>query len=324
MKLIIQIPCYNEEGTLPVTLKALPREVAGFDHVEWLVVDDGSTDRTAEMARQHGVDHVVTHPHNKGLAQAFMSGIEACLTLGADVIVNTDADNQYDAADIPALVAPILNGQAQIVVGARPIDEIEHFSIYKKMLQRLGSWVVSLASGVRIPDAPCGYRAIDRNAAMQLYVYTDYTYTLETIIQAGRRNIVITSVPVRVNAVLRPSRLMRSTASYVWRSMITIIRVFMLYMPMAFLGLLSVISGLAGFALGVRYLVFMAMGEGQGHLQSVILAAVLLLAGLVFLMGALISDMLVSNRRLMEEVRMRLLADRVDGKTSGDDGEPTL
>jgi len=324
MKLIIQIPCYNEEDTLPVTLKALPREVAGFDHVEWLIVDDGSTDRTAEVAREHGVDHVITHPHNKGLAQAFMSGIEACLTLGADVIVNTDADNQYDAADIPALVAPILNGQAQIVVGARPIDEIEHFSIYKKMLQRLGSWVVSLASGVRIPDAPCGYRAIDRNAAMQLYVYTDYTYTLETIIQAGRRNIVITSVPVGVNAVLRPSRLIRSTASYVWRSMITILRVFMLYMPMAFLGLLSVISGLAGFTLGVRYLVFMAMGEGQGHLQSVILAAVLLLAGLVFLMGALISDMVVSNRRLMEEVRMRLLADRVDGKTPGDDGEPTL
>ncbi len=324
MKLIIQIPCYNEEDTLPVTLKALPREVAGFDHVEWLIVDDGSTDRTADVAREHGVDHVITHPHNKGLAQAFMSGIEACLTLGADVIVNTDADNQYDAADIPALVAPILNGQAQIVVGARPIDEIEHFSIYKKMLQRLGSWVVSLASGVRIPDAPCGYRAIDRNAAMQLYVYTDYTYTLETIIQAGRRNIVITSVPVGVNAVLRPSRLIRSTASYVWRSMITILRVFMLYMPMAFLGLLSVISGLAGFTLGVRYLVFMAMGEGQGHLQSVILAAVLLLAGLVFLMGALISDMVVSNRRLMEEVRMRLLADRVDGKTPGDDGEPTL
>ncbi len=319
MKLIIQIPCYNEEDTLPVTLKTLPRAVAGFDHVEWLIVDDGSTDGTAEIARQHGVDHVVTHPHNKGLAQAFMSGIEACLTLGADVIVNTDADNQYDAADIPALVAPILSGQAQIVVGERPIDEIEHFSVVKKMLQKLGSWVVSLASGVRIPDAPCGYRAIDRNAAMQLYVYTDYTYTLETIIQAGRRNIVITSVPVRVNAVLRPSRLIRSTASYVWRSMITIVRVFMLYMPMAFLGLLSAISGLAGFILGVRYLVLMAMGEGQGHLQSVILTAVLLLSGLVFLMGALISDMVVSNRRLMEEVRIRLLADRIDGQTPGGD-----
>lgn len=324
MKLIIQIPCFNEEEALPVTLKALPREVAGFDHVEWLIVDDGSTDRTADVARQHGVDHVITHPHNRGLAQAFMSGIEACLTLGADVIVNTDADNQYDAADIPALVAPILNGEAQIVVGQRPIDKIDHFSTSKKLLQRLGSWVVSMASGVHIPDAPCGYRAIDRNAAMRLYVYTDYTYTLETIIQAGRRNIVITSVPVSVNEVLRPSRLMRSTASYVWRSMITIIRVFMLYMPMAFLGLLSAISGAAGFALGVRYLVFMAMGQGQGHLQSVILSAVLLSAGLVFLMGALISDMLVSNRRLMEEVRIRLLAQRIDGKIPGDDEKPTL
>ena len=322
MKLIIQIPCYNEEQALPVTLKTLPREVAGFDSVEWLIIDDGSTDRTAEMARQHGVDHVVSHPHNKGLAQAFMSGIEACLTLGADVIVNTDADHQYDAADIPALVAPILNGQAQIVVGERPIDEIKHFSLLKKMLQRLGSWVVSLASGVRIPDAPCGYRAIDRNAAMQLYVYTDYTYTLESIIQAGRRNIAITSVPVRVNDEIRPSRLIRSTASYVWRSIITIIRVFMLYMPMAFLGLLAAVSGLAGLAFGVRYLILMAMGEGQGHLQSVILAGVLLLAGLVFLMGALISDMVASNRRLIEEVRMRDLVDKIGRESTTGEGPP--
>jgi len=317
MKLIIQIPCYNEEFSLPVTLAALPRKVPGFDRVEWLVIDDGSTDRTVQVAKDHGVDHVVSHPHNKGLAQTFMTGIEASLRLGADVIVNTDADNQYNADDIPDLVAPILKKEAQIVVGERPISEIAHFSAAKKLLQRVGSWVVSLASGVRVPDAPCGFRAFDRAAAVQVYVFTDYTYTIETIIQAGRRNIAIKTVPISTNDDIRPSRLVKSTASYVWRSFLTIVRVFMLYMPMAFLGSLAALSAAAGLVLGFRYLVYLALGEGAGHLQSVVLAAILLIASMVFLMGALISDMVAANRRLLEEVRMRRLADEIDGANPG-------
>lgn len=316
MKLIIQIPCFNEEDSLPATLADLPRKVAGFDVVEWLVIDDGSTDATAEVAKAEGVDHIVSHPHNKGLAQAFMTGIEACLRLGADVIVNTDADNQYDARSIPDLVAPILARKAQIVVGARPISEIAHFSAPKKLLQRVGSWVVSLASGVRIPDAPCGFRAIDRNAAIQIYVFTDYTYTIETIIQAGRRNISITSVPVATNGETRPSRLIKSTLNYVWRSVLTIIRVFMLYMPMAFLGTLAALSASVGMIFGIRYLIFMVLGEGQGHVQSVLLAAILLIASMVFMMGALISDMVAANRRLLEEVRMRRIAAEIEGNKS--------
>ena len=314
MKLIIQIPCFNEQDILPVTLADLPRELAGFDTVEWLVIDDGSTDDTVKVAKAHGVDHIVSHPHNKGLAQAYMTGIEASLRLGADVIVNTDADNQYQASNIPDLVAPILAKEAQLVVGARLIAEIAHFSATKKLLQRLGSWVVGLASGVRVPDAPCGFRAIDRNAAIQIYVYTDYTYTIETLIQAGRRNIAIKSIPISTNEATRPSRLIKSTASYVWRSVLTIVRVFMLYMPMAFLGTLAALSATAGVALGIRYLVLMAMGQGQGHLQSVVLAAILLIAAMVFLMGALISDMVAANRRLLEEVRMRRLADEIEGR----------
>ena len=311
MKLIIQIPCYDEEATLAVALAALPRQVPGFDRVEWLVIDDGSTDRTVEVARAAGADHVVRHPHNKGLAQAFMTGLETSLKLGADVIVHTDADNQYNAADIPALVAPILKGEAQIVIGERPIAHIAHFSRAKKLLQRLGSWVVSAASGVRIPDAPSGFRAIDREAAIQLYAYTDYTYTLETIIQAGRRNIAITSVPVRVNPDLRPSRLIRSTAGYVWRSVHTILRVFMLYMPMAFLTTVAAVFGTAGLVLCLRYLWFMAIGEGEGHVQSLLLAAVLLVAAMIFMMGALISDTIAANRRLLEELRARRLREEL-------------
>jgi glycosyltransferase involved in cell wall biosynthesis len=316
MKLIIQIPCFNEEDSLPATLADLPREIAGFDAVEWLVIDDGSTDNTVEVAKAQGVDHIVSHPHNKGLAQAFMTGIEASLRLGADVIVNTDADNQYNAGNIPDLIAPILAKEAQIVVGARPIKEIAHFSVTKKLLQRLGSWVVGLASGVHIPDAPCGFRAIDRNAAIQIYVFTDYTYTIETIIQAGRRNIAITSVPVLTNGETRPSRLIKSTMSYVWRSVLTVVRVFMLYMPMAFLGTLAAISATAGLVLGIRYVVFMLMGQGQGHLQSVVLAAILLIVAMVFMMGALITDMVAANRRLLEEVRMRRLAEDIKGEGS--------
>ena len=217
MKLIIQIPCLNESETLAIALAELPRTVEGFDTVEWLIIDDGSTDNTAEVARASGVHHVVRHPVNRGLAEAFMTGIDACLALGADVIVNTDADNQYNGADIPKLTAPVLAGEAEIVIGARPISETEHFSWIKKKLQRLGSWAVRVASRTNVADAPSGFRAISREAAMRLNVFNAYTYTLETIIQAGRSNMRVLSVPVRTNADLRPSRLVKSISSYVKR-----------------------------------------------------------------------------------------------------------
>jgi glycosyltransferase involved in cell wall biosynthesis len=239
MKLIIQIPCHNEEETLPGTLADLPREVPGFDAVEWQIINDGSTDRTIEVAKEHGVDHIVDLSHNQGLASAFMAGIEAALRAGADVIINTDGDNQYDASGIPDLTAPILAGDAQIVVGERPITAIQHFSPIKQALQRLGSWVVRVASGTEIGDAPSGFRAIHRDAAIQLYVFDRYTYTLETIIQAGRLGIPITSVPINVNDPTRESRLIKSMGSYVWRSSKTILRVAVLYSPFRFLALLA-------------------------------------------------------------------------------------
>jgi len=229
LKLIIQIPCYNEADTLAIALAALPREVPGFDAVEWLIIDDGSTDDTVAVARANGVDHVIRHTRNQGLARGFMTGLDACLRLGADVIVNTDADNQYNADDIPALTKPILEHRADIVVGARPIETIKHFSPVKKMLQKLGSWVVRLASKTDIPDAPSGFRAMSRAAAQRLMVFNDYTYTLETIIQAGQKNMAITSVPIRINGDLRPSRLVKSIPSYIKRSIVTIIRIFIIY-----------------------------------------------------------------------------------------------
>ncbi|MEI7981420.1 MAG: glycosyltransferase family 2 protein, partial [Bacteroidota bacterium] len=226
MKLIIQIPCYNEEKTLPIALAELPRRVEGFDSVEWLIIDDGSTDKTIEVARKNGVDHVVSLPKHQGLAKGYMAGLEACLHLDADVIVNTDADNQYFAGDIPALTSPILEGKAQIVIGARPIQKIAHFSPVKKLFQKFGSWVVRQASNTNIPDATSGFRAMNRESAMQLNVFNEYTYTLETIIQAGQKNLSIISVPIRVNDDLRPSRLLKSIPSYIKRSIVTIIRVF--------------------------------------------------------------------------------------------------
>lgn len=305
MKLIIQIPCCNEAEALPVTLAALPRQVDGFERVEWLVVDDGSTDQTAQKARQHGADHVVRHARNRGLAQAFMTGLEASLRLRADVIVNTDADNQYDARDIPALVAPILEGRADLVVGSRPIETIQHFSPIKKLLERLGSWVVRMASKTDIADAPSGFRALSRDAARQMMVFNNYTYTLETIIQAGQKAMAITSVPVRVNRELRPSRLVRSIPSYVWRSMVTILRIFIVYRPFLFFCTIGVALFAAGFLIGLRYLHFYLTGSGAGHIQSVILAAILLGMGFQTLLIAFVADLLAANRKLAEEIRYR-------------------
>lgn len=303
MKLIIQIPCYNEAQTLAIALASLPREVAGFDKVEWLIIDDGSKDDTVEVAKRCGVDHIVSHTQNQGLARAFMTGINACLALGADVIVNTDADNQYEAADIPALVQPILDGTAEIVVGARPIADIEHFSPVKKFLQRLGSSVVRIASETDIPDAPSGFRAMSRAAAAQLIVYNRYTYTLETIIQAGQSGIPITSVPVRVNEDLRPSRLVKSIFSYITRNIFTIFRIFVLYRPFLFFMAIGTVLFLFGMGISIRFLLYYFAGDGDGHVQSLILGAVLLSGGAGTWLMAIISSLLASNRRLLEEIR---------------------
>jgi len=306
VKLIIQIPCYNEAETLAIALSYLPKEVDGVDEVEWLVIDDGSTDATVEVARANGVDHVVSHTHNRGLAAAFMTGLDASLKLGADIIVNTDADNQYNAEDIPALVAPVLAGSAEIVVGARPIAEIEHFSPIKKMLQKLGSWAVRVASKTDIPDAPSGFRAITRDAAMRLNVFNAYTYTIETIIQAGQKGMAITSVPVRVNEDLRPSRLVKSVPSYVKRSLITIVRIFMTYKPMRFFMLPALVLLAIGAVIGFRFLWFYFQGQGSGHIQSLILGAVVILVGSQMAMFGFIAELFGNNRKLLEEVQWRV------------------
>ncbi len=306
VKLIIQIPCYNEAETLAIALKALPRQVEGFNCVEWLIIDDGSQDKTVEVARECGVDHIVKHPVNKGLAKAFMTGINACLDKGADVIVNTDADNQYEADDIPQLTAPIISGSAEFVIGARPVQTIEHFSPVKKFLQKLGSWVVRIASKTDIPDAPSGFRAMSRATAQKLIVFSNYTYTLETIIQAGQKDIAITSVPVRVNEDLRPSRLVKSIASYINRSIITIIRIFVVYRPFRFFGTIGVVLFSLGFIIGLRFLFSYLDGEGSGHIQSLILASVLLGMGFQTLLIAFVADLLSANRKLLEDLRFKM------------------
>ena len=320
MKLIIQIPCLNEAEHLPATLVTLPRALPGFETVEWLVVDDGSTDNTAGVARLYGVDHVVRLPYNQGLARAFMAGIEAALRAGADVIVNTDADNQYDASCIPDLVAPILAGRAQIVVGARPIEDIAHFSLLKRKLQRLGSFAVRMASGTDIEDAASGFRAIHRSAAQRLYVFNDFTYTLETIIQAGRKNIPTASVPIRVNGQTRPSRLFKSITSYVTRSMAVILRIALLYRPLQVFAALAALIALPGFIAIARFLYFYATGHSQGHIQSLAIASVLISVAAIVAMGGLLADLIAANRMLLEDLRARQLADSLDKAVHRDDG----
>ena len=304
MKLIIQIPCYNEAETLAIALGALPREVEGFDKVEWLIINDGSTDDTVKVAKECGVDHIVNFKHNQGLAKGFMAGIKESLRQGADVIVNTDADNQYEAKDIPKLVKPILEGKAEYVIGARPIDQTEHFSPAKKVLQKLGSWVVRKASRTDIPDAPSGFRAMSRECAMQLNVYNNYTYTLETIIQAGQKNMAITSVPIRTNEDLRPSRLLSSIPNYIKKSVVTIVRISVVYKSFQFFMTIAAILFGIGLLLGLRYLYFYFTGEGDGHIQSVILAGVLMGMGFQTGLIAFIADLLSVNRKLLEEIKL--------------------
>lgn len=307
MKLVIQIPCLNEAEHLPTALADLPRSVPGFDTVEWLVIDDGSTDDTSDVARAHGVDHIVRLPYNQGLAKAFVAGLQESLRVGADVIVNTDADNQYDASSIPDLLAPILSGRARIVVGARPIDTIEHFSFLKRRLQKLGSWVVKKASGTNITDAPSGFRAIHREAALKLCVFNSFTYTLETIIQAGRNNIPIISVPIRVNGETRPSRLFKGTFSYVRRSLITILRIAILYKPLRFFTAASLLIALPGLGAIARFLYFYFSGDGSGHIQSLAVAAGLVSVAAIVGVGGLLADLIAANRMLLEDIRARQL-----------------
>jgi glycosyltransferase involved in cell wall biosynthesis len=307
MKLIIQIPCLNEEEALPVTLGDLPRSVDGFDVVEWLVVDDGSTDRTIEVARANGVDHIVRLTNNKGLAAGFQAGLDACLKLGADVIVNTDADNQYDAGAIPRLVAPILKGTADMVVGDREVVNIEHFSPLKKSLQRLGSWVVRRASETSVPDTTSGFRAYNREAAIQLAVVSKFTYTLETIIQAGKLLVATDHVPVATNPVLRESRLFGSMWAYVRRNSVSIFRIYAQYEPLRVFMTLAMIVGLGAVAVWARFIVAWFNGNGSGHVQSLILGAVLFNAAVVLAALGVLGDLLYAQRvmtqRTFERVR---------------------
>lgn len=324
MRLIIQIPCYNEAETLPTTLSALPRELPGVACVEWLVVDDGSSDGTAEVAESHNVDHVIRLKRNQGLAAAFSEGISACLSLGADIIVNTDADNQYDANDIPILIKPIVDGRADIVIGARPVKDIAHFSLLKKLLNRLGSSVVRGVSGTDVPDAPSGFRAFSRDAAKQINVFSRYTYTIETIIQAGLKNFSVESVPIRVNDDLRPSRLVKSIPSYVRQSLLTIIRIFVVYRPFRFFAVIGALMLTIGVLIGARFLYFYFSGEGGGHIQSLILGAVLIVIGVQTTLVAFLADLISVNRRLLEkltyssnEIREMVVRD-ISGKESPD------
>lgn len=306
MKLIIQIPCYNEEKTLEVALNDLPKQIEGIDEIEYLIINDGSKDKTVEVALNWGVHHVVSFTRNKGLAKGFMAGLDACLQHGADIIVNTDADDQYCGEDIEKLVRPILEGKADIVIGERPIDQTEHFSPLKKKLQHLGSWVVRKASNTDIPDAPSGFRAFSREAALHINVVNEYTYTLETIVQAGRNKMSIISVPIRTNAELRPSRLFHSMFGYIKKSMLTIIRAYLMYKPLRFFTFMGLIPFIIGLALGTRYIVFICMGLAGGHIQSLILASTLMLLGAMCWMIGIQADLIASNRKILEEIQYRV------------------
>jgi glycosyltransferase involved in cell wall biosynthesis len=306
MKLIIQIPCFNEEQTLPATLADLPREVAGFDTVEWLVIDDGSSDRTIDVARAHGVDHVVRLTNNKGLAAGFQAGLDAALKLGADVIVNTDADNQYNGQDIPKLVAPIVAGRADMVIGDRQVEQIDHFSPLKKTLQKLGSWVVRQASSTTVPDTTSGFRAYNREAALQMQVVSRFTYTLETIIQAGKLLVAVDHVAIRTNPKTRESRLFPSMGAYVRRNAISIFRIYAQYEPLKVFWGGAVIMGLLAAAVWIRFLVAYIGGEGAGHVQSLILGAVLFIGAMLLFALGVIGDLLAAQRTLTQRTFERV------------------
>lgn len=318
--LVIQIPCFNEEQTLAATVADLPRNVDGFDAVMFLVIDDGSTDRTVEVARQCGVHHVVSHQRNRGLAAAFLTGLDTALRLGADVIVNTDADNQYSASSIPALVRPVLDGSADLVVGERPIESIANFSPVKKRLQRIGTRVVRLASGTPVEDAASGFRAMNRETALRLHVFGRFTYTMETLIQAGAEQLAVVSVPIEVNPQTRPSRLVRSSAQYVRRSAAAIIRSFAIYRPFRFFAAIAAIPSAIGAGLIVRWILLWQFADDyQSRIPSLVIAAVFLLIGAQILTVAFLADLMASTRRLVADTRYRARRAELDAR-GGDAG----
>lgn len=306
MKLIIQIPCYNEAETLEIALNALPKQIKGIDEIEYLIIDDGCTDNTVEVARNWGVHHIVSFTRNKGLAKGFMAGLDACLRNGADIIVNTDADNQYCADDIPKLIQPILEHKADIVIGERPIDETEHFSWLKKKLQHFGSWVVRKASHTDIPDAPSGFRAFSREAAMRINVINDYTYTLETIVQAGRNKMAIVSVPIRTNPELRKSRLFHSMFGYIKKSVLTILRALMMYKPLYCFTLVAAVPSVIGLLIGIRFMIYYFSGRGSGHTQSLMLACTLLIIGFITFVIGMLADVISANRKILEDTQYHI------------------
>jgi glycosyltransferase involved in cell wall biosynthesis len=321
VKLIIQIPCYNEAATLPATLEVLPRQLSGVDIIEYLVIDDGSQDETAQVAAAHGVHYVVKLNTHRGLAAGFVAGLDSCLRNGADLIVNTDADNQYNAEDIQRLVAPILAGQADIVVGDRGVASLEAFSPVKRTLQRVGSWVIAQASGLKTPDATSGFRALSREAALRTLVLSEYSYTLETLIQAGNRGITVAYVPVRTNPDTRPSRLMRSIPHYITYSGSTIVRAYTMYRPLRVFSTFGSLLILAGTILALRFLYFYLIGQGGGHIQSVILSAILLIIGFQILLIGLLADLISGNRKILEEVLYRLRRIELENPTHQKTGD---
>ncbi len=306
MKLVIQIPCLNEENSLPITVRDIPKHIEGIDEIELLVIDDGSTDRTSEIAKSLGVNKIVRFEKNYGLSKAFTTGLATALDMGADIIVNTDADNQYCASDIEKLVQPIINNRADIVIGTRPVAKIKHFSIMKKLLQNIGSWVVRKLSSTSVKDAPSGFRAFSRNAAIQLNVFDKYTYTLETIIQAKAKDLTIECVDININPNLRESRLFKNMFVYIVRSAITMLRMFIVYRPFRFFAICASIALFLGILLGIRFLYFYITGNGSGHIQSLILAAIFLLSGVQIGLFAVFADLISINRRLIEDVQKRL------------------
>ncbi|MCR5828930.1 MAG: glycosyltransferase family 2 protein [Lachnospiraceae bacterium] len=326
MKLVIQIPCYNEEENLGAAIDALPGSIPGIDVIEYLIINDGSNDNTVKVAKEHGVHYIVNFRRNRGLAFGFMAGLDAALRAGADIIVNTDADNQYCAEDIEKIVAPIVEGKSDYVIGERPIDDTEHFSKMKKRLQHIGSWTVRTASGTDIPDAPSGFRAISREAALHMNVINNYTYTLETIIQAGHNRTAIASVKVRTNPETRPSRLFKSIPAYIKRSSATIIRAFMMYKPLKFFFVFGSLFLLGALALGIRYIVYMCLGEGTGHVQSLILTAILALMGFMAILIGLLGDVIAANRKIIEDIqyhvrRIDYRIDRIEDENAANSNE---
>ena len=309
MKLFIQIPCYEEAETLPFTLKTLPQEIPGVDKIETLVIDDGSQDDTAAVASAIGVDHVVRLPHHTGLAGAFAAGLDACIQRGADIIVNTDADNQYNSEDICRLIQPILSGEAEMVIGDRGVASLKTFSPAKRLLQTWGSRIVSRASNLEMPDATSGFRALNREAALRTIVVSEYSYTLETLIQAGAHHVKVVSIPVRTNPKTRPSRLMRSVNEYLVHSGVTIMRAFTMYRPLRVFTTFSLVFLLLGTSLAVRYLFFYFRNEGSGHVQSLIVAAVLLIVGFQTFLIGLVADLISFNRKILEDILYRIKKD---------------